>query len=103
MPRLPALLAAPAMAERSLWLTNGRLFDGSGAPLRATAAALVDRGRIARICDSAERTPDDAIKIELGGRTLLPGLIDAHTHVAGPGGRLTPKRRRTDAVRDGSS
>jgi imidazolonepropionase-like amidohydrolase len=92
MPRLPALLAAPAMAERLLWLTNGRVFDGSGAPLRATAGVLIDRGRIARICDSPERTPDDAIKIDLGGRTLLPGLIDAHTHVAGSGGRPEPPR-----------
>ena len=37
-------------------------------------------------------TPNGAIKIDLGGRTLLPGLIDAHAHVSGSGRRPEPAR-----------
>jgi len=79
-PRLPALLADPTPSPRSLWLTGGLLFDGTGAPVRE-ASVLVADGRIARVVDGREAAPGGADVVELGGRTLLPGLIDAHAHV----------------------
>jgi imidazolonepropionase-like amidohydrolase len=79
--RLPALIAAPPPGERPLWITGARLFDGTGAAVREVAAVLVEDGRIARIDDSAAAAPTDAIELDADGRTLMPGLIDAHAHV----------------------
>jgi imidazolonepropionase-like amidohydrolase len=79
-PRLPCLLAAPPAAEGRLWLTNARLFDGTGAPAREGAAVLVEDGTIRRVSDSGDPAPGGARSLDLGGRTLMPGLIDAHVH-----------------------
>ena len=79
--RLGALLAAPAPAVDPLWLTNARLFDGTGAPVRERAAVLVENGLIARVGDPGDAAPDGVRVLDLAGRTLMPGLIDAHAHV----------------------
>lgn len=65
----------------TVWLTNARLVDGTGASPREVAAVLVDEGRIARVGAASDATPEGATVVDLGGRTLLPGLVDAHVHV----------------------
>ena len=77
--RLPSLLAAPPAAEGRLWLTNARLF--SGGAVREAAGVLIDGGRIARVGAASDATPDGARPLDLGGRLLMPGLVDAHVHV----------------------
>ncbi|MDP9286090.1 MAG: amidohydrolase family protein [Actinomycetota bacterium] len=79
--RLPALLADPAPGEARLWLENARLFDGTGAAPRDSVSVLVEEGRIGRIAHTGEAPPEGALVLDLAGRTLLPGLIDAHAHV----------------------
>jgi imidazolonepropionase-like amidohydrolase len=79
--RLPALLADPPAAEAPLRLENARLFDGTGAAPRDGVSVLVEDGRIARVGASSDARPEGVRTIDLGGRTLLPGLIDAHAHV----------------------
>ena len=81
--RFPALIAAPAPAGGRLWLTGARLFDGTGAPLRENTAILVQDGVIRRVADDRERCPDGARPVDVGQRTLMPGLTDAHTHASG--------------------
>jgi imidazolonepropionase-like amidohydrolase len=81
--RFPALIAAPAAGQRSLWLTNARLFDGTGAALRDNAAVLVKDGIIGRIGAAGDPCPAGARVVDLAGRVLLPGLTDAHTHASG--------------------
>ncbi|MDX6466763.1 MAG: hypothetical protein QOI27_1803, partial [Gaiellaceae bacterium] len=73
--------ADPPRAEGRLWLTNARLFDGTGAAVRERVSVLVDAGRIAAVAEGAEAPPEGAVSVDLGGRTLMPGLIDAHAHV----------------------
>jgi imidazolonepropionase-like amidohydrolase len=80
-PRLPALLADPPPGAARLWLENARLFDGTGAAPRERTSVLVEAGRIARIAEDGESAPEGALTVEVNGRTLLPGLIDAHAHV----------------------
>ena len=79
--RLPSLLADPPDAAARLLLTGGRLFDGTGAEVREASGVLVADGRIAAVGRAADGVPEGATAVELAGRTLLPGLIDAHAHI----------------------
>ena len=79
--RLPALLAAPPTGKTPLWLTGARLIDGTGAAPREGASVLVRDGRIERVGGAADAPPGDSLRIDLEGRTLMPGLVDAHAHV----------------------
>jgi imidazolonepropionase-like amidohydrolase len=79
--RLPSLLAAPPAAEGRLWLTNARLFAGTEAGVREAAGVLVEDGRIERVGAPSDAVPEGARVIDLDGRVLMPGLVDAHVHV----------------------
>jgi formylmethanofuran dehydrogenase subunit A len=57
-------------------LRGGRVFDGTGAP-PAEADLLVEDGRILEVGPGLDG--DEAV--DVGGRHLLPGLFDCHTHV----------------------
>jgi imidazolonepropionase-like amidohydrolase len=78
--RLAALLADPVPRPGRLWLTNATVYDGTGTAARPGSAVLVEGGRVAAV-DRAGAVPSRADAIDLGGRTLLPGLVDAHAHV----------------------
>ena len=81
--RHPSLLAAPAPAPGRLWLTGARLFDGTGGPVRDAAAVLVSDGVIERVGAAGDPVPEGARVLDLGGRTIIPGLINVHVHVQG--------------------
>ena len=57
-------------------LRGGRVFDGTGTP-PAEADVLVEDGRILEVGPGLDG--DEAV--DVGGRYLLPGLFDCHTHV----------------------
>ena len=81
--RHPSLIAAPPPAPGRLWLTGARLWDGTGGPVRENAAVLVTDGVIERVGSGAEAAPEGARTLDLGGRMLIPGLINLHIHVQG--------------------
>jgi imidazolonepropionase-like amidohydrolase len=56
-----------------------RMFDGRSETLKQNAVVVVENGRIVSVGNDA---PAGATLIDLGDRTLLPGLIDCHTHIA---------------------
>lgn len=58
-----------------------RVFDGHTPELRETFDVLVEGGRIKEVSDRPIRT-DTARVVPVNGRTLMPGLIDAHWHAA---------------------
>jgi imidazolonepropionase-like amidohydrolase len=58
---------------------NARLFDGTGAPTRS-ADLVIQGDKILRIATGAE-APEGAEVIDARGRTVMPGLIDLHTHL----------------------
>ncbi len=56
------------------------VFDSSDGSLRQGATVVVEGERFADVLFDATRV-DDAQVVDLAGRTVLPGLIDAHVHV----------------------
>ncbi len=81
--RYPALVAAPPSSNERLWLTNLRLFDGTGDEVREGTAVLLEGGVIRAVMSASEPCPSGARAIDVEGRMVLPGIIDAHTHAAG--------------------
>jgi imidazolonepropionase-like amidohydrolase len=82
--RLLAILlaCAPPLAaqEPAVVLRAARVLDGRGGAV-ANADVLVEHGRIVSVGPRGA-VPAGARLVDLGGRTLLPGLIDAHAHPA---------------------
>ena len=60
--------------------TNARLFDGLNLNTRSGVSVLVRDGMIADVVQGPITPPDGATVIDAAGRTLIPGLIDAHWH-----------------------
>ena len=69
----------PANANATL-LQNVRIFDGRGASLSAPSNVLIKGNVIERISTQPIATEPGATVIAGNGRTLMPGLIDAHWH-----------------------
>jgi predicted amidohydrolase len=77
----PRPVAGGAETGGALVFRDARVFDGAQVLPRATV--LVRNGRIAAVGPQLQVT-DGAQVIDARGKTLLPGLIDSHTHVFGP-------------------
>ncbi len=72
--------AVPAQAE-TVVVNAARMLDvRSGRYLQQPQIEVVD-GRISRIGRAGDPLPAGATRVDLGGRTLLPGLIDMHVHL----------------------
>jgi imidazolonepropionase-like amidohydrolase len=100
---LPFVALAGAHAQypsaRVTCIRAARVFDGTSPGLQRAVVVLVQDGRILRV-GTALPVPAGAEVIDLGDRTLMPGLIDAHTHIMLHGGdadaqtlRETPEYR----------
>jgi imidazolonepropionase-like amidohydrolase len=77
---LLSLLLSPALAGDVLALKPARAYDPATGRTWEAPVVVVRGGRIAEIGPEV-RPPARAEVIELPGATLLPGLIDAHTHL----------------------
>jgi imidazolonepropionase-like amidohydrolase len=76
---LPAI-GQQKKASKSYVLKAARLFDGKSNSLITPGVVVVTDGKIAGTGSSAS-VPKEAEVIDLGNATLLPGFIDAHTHL----------------------
>jgi imidazolonepropionase-like amidohydrolase len=70
-------------AGQSYVLKAARLFDGKADALVTPGAVVVTGGKIVSVGSTIE-IPTGAEVIDLGDATLLPGFIDAHTHLSFP-------------------
>lgn len=66
----------------SILIHGGTVVDGTGAAARPGEDVLVRDGRIAALGADAAAGADEATeRVDATGRTVMPGLIDAHTHL----------------------
>jgi imidazolonepropionase-like amidohydrolase len=89
MPRLAALAAGLLLAvacladphpSKTTVLKAAHLFDGKSGTLVSPGVVVVKDERIVAVGANAA-IPADAAVVDLGDATLLPGFIDAHTHI----------------------
>src|SRR5713101_1256797 len=83
-PRRVPVAPGPQGPEGTLVLRGGRIIDGTSAPARE-GTLVIERNKIAKILPAgATDWPKDAQLIDVSGKTILPGLIDLHTHLTYP-------------------
>ena len=86
---LPALALAqaptnPVAGTGTVVLKAARVIDGTGAaPIQNGAVVIADDKIVAVGPAATVRVPAGARTVDLGNATLMPGFIDAHTHVIG--------------------
>lgn len=105
-----ALIASPAAAQnpsassgapapRTTVIRAARLIDGSSASPVQNGVVVVTGNRIVAVgAQGRVQVPAGATVIDLGDATLMPGLIDMHTHIIGRG--LADPGSATASVRD---
>src|SRR5215469_15853409 len=84
VPVLLSLWVLSTLAAQPIAIRAGRLIDPETGTAAANQVIVVDNGRILRVGGAA---PANAESIDLSGMSVLPGLVDAHNHLA-----LTYKR-----------
>ncbi len=78
-------------------LKNVTLIDGTGGSPIPNSSIFIQENKITKIAKGNADIPKDAKVIDLSGKFVIPGLIDAHTHVAtDPSGSNT--RPNTEAM-----
>jgi len=79
-----AVVAAPAEPSTAVLIENVRVFDGQSTRLSGPSNVLVV-GNVIQLISSQPLAPPagaSVTRIQGGGRTLMPGLIDNHVHIA---------------------
>ena len=92
----PSVFAAEAKA-----FVGARIVDGTGRPAALSATLLVSDGRVVAVGPAATVTlPPGTERIDVSGRTIIPGLVNAHGHVGETKGlRSGPELYDEDNVR----
>lgn len=73
-------LSSASVAEPT-YIQAGRLIAVPGITPRGASTIVVDQGRIVEVRDGFVTPPAKARLVDLRGKTVLPGLIDAHVHL----------------------
>jgi len=87
-PPLPPPMPPPrARTTERLAIRTGRMFDGKSDTLKRQQVILIEGTRIVQVGPAKDvPIPPDAEVLDLSNATVLPGLIDGHTHVFTSGG-----------------
>ncbi|SPF31773.1 putative Amidohydrolase [Candidatus Sulfopaludibacter sp. SbA4] len=77
-----AFSQAPAQQGNAVLFEGARLIVGDGSAALENSAFLVENNKFTRIGKKGEiRPPAGAARVDLSGKTVMPALIDAHTHL----------------------
>jgi len=74
-----ALMWTATADAQNLVITNARILDGNGAVIEQGHVVVTD-GRVASVGSGAPAASDGRT-IDAGGKTVMPGFIDAHRHI----------------------
>src|SRR5688500_8874275 len=78
----PAAAQAPAARDPVIFFEGARLITGDGGVPLERSAFVVDRGRFTRVGRRGEvQAPSGAVRVDLTGKTVVPALVDAHSHI----------------------
>ncbi len=74
--------------SRPVLYRDAALADGSGPSLRKGVSVLIDQRVVAWIRPTSDEgdLPSGTHVVDAGGSTIVPGMVDAHSHVTLPGG-----------------
>ena len=79
------LLACRAREPDGVALLGATLIDGSGGPPIPASAIVVRRGHIESVGSRADfKLPPRTRELDVSGRWIIPGLVDAHVHLVDP-------------------
>jgi imidazolonepropionase-like amidohydrolase len=81
---LALVASASSGVGQNLVITNAHILDGKGGEIQRGSIVVRD-GKIASMATGAAPGLPGARVIDAGGRTVMPGFIDAHRHVIGGG------------------
>ena len=86
-------------ATTALMIENANIYDGTGASHRQNWSLVADRGKIGWLGPATDAPAfERGRRIDGAGKTLLPGLIDAHVHLCADGGPDFSGQLMSDSV-----
>lgn len=88
--------------EKPVAFVGAEVHTVSGKPI-SNGVLLVHKGKILQAGDQSVTIPPGATVVDVKGKVIMPGLIDTHSHLAGPEGAdnsaaLSPEARALDAI-----
>ena len=75
-----AIAPTPALGDTLIDHVNGISVDRAGHITHFAALVIDDHGRIAQVLSAADKAPPTRYRVDGQGRTVVPGMIDAHVH-----------------------
>lgn len=101
---LTLLTGFGASAQETVLVRAGRLFDSERAVLLPSRDILVRDGRVERVAEHIKAPPEARI-LDLSAFTVLPGLVDAHSHLLmeHPGDEGSGETSVREIVREGDA
>jgi imidazolonepropionase-like amidohydrolase len=88
---------SPSTVVKSTYIRAGRLFDATSDSVRENVVIVVEGERIKSVGPATEvNIPAGAAIVDLSRSTVLPGLIDCHTHLAARADRYSEINRFKD-------
>jgi imidazolonepropionase-like amidohydrolase len=86
-------LRAQAPAGGTVAMTGARVIDGTGAQPLEKATIVISNGRIEAV-GAKVKIPAGATRIDMSGKTIMPGIINAHGHLSFKFDDSLPARER---------
>jgi imidazolonepropionase-like amidohydrolase len=95
-------IASAASAETHAFI-NARIIPITGAPIEKGTLVVTDGKIVAVGASGAVKIPGGATTVDLAGKTVMPGLVDSHSHIGSPAGGdssapIQPDVRVLDAI-----
>jgi len=102
---LAALAFQPSRAQQApptttVVLTGARVIDGTGRAPVENATLLIQNGRVQALgAAAAVQVPSGATRVDLAGKTIVPGFINAHAHLNDGDPKLPPRDQLIQQLR----